>query len=83
MMQTPDDHVPPSTNQQDSPKTVLDPQAMTLEIAARLLSRIGGKTVTVDVLQADIDAGAPANTDGTLNLVHFAAWLVKEMASAD
>ena len=26
-------------------------------------------------------AGAPVNSDGTLNLVHYAAWLVKEMTS--
>ena len=25
------------------------------------------------------DAGAPANPDGTLNLVHYAAWLVQQM----
>jgi hypothetical protein len=30
--------------------------------------------------QADVDAGAPTNGDGTINLVHYAAWLVKEMA---
>ncbi len=39
--------------------------------------------------QADIDAGAPANADprprkrGTINLVHYTAWLVKEMAGDD
>jgi hypothetical protein len=33
------------------------------------------------MLQADIDDGAPRNPDGTMNLVHFAAWLVKEISS--
>ena len=33
------------------------------------------------MLQADIDDGAPTNPDGTMNLVQYAAWLVKEMAS--
>jgi hypothetical protein len=32
--------------------------------------------------RADIDAGAPTNADGTINLVHYAAWLVKEMSEA-
>ena len=82
MTQPTDNRVPHSTDRQRSVKTVLDPQAMTLENAARVLSRIGGKTVTVDVLQADIDAGAPTNADGSLNLVHYTAWLVKEMAGA-
>ena len=33
--------------------------------------------------RADVDAGAPANADGTLNLVHYAAWLVKEIGRGD
>jgi len=33
------------------------------------------------MIQTDIDDGAPLNADGTLNLVHYAAWLVKEMAT--
>jgi len=79
MTQTPEDRLLPESGRQ----TVLNPQAMSLEDAARLLSRIGGKQVTSDVLQADVDAGAPTNADGTINLVHFAAWLVKEMAGGD
>jgi len=35
--------------------------------------------VTGDMLREDIDAGAPTNADGTINLVHYAAWLVKEL----
>jgi hypothetical protein len=31
------------------------------------------------MLEADVDAGAPTNPDGTINLVSFAAWLVQEM----
>ena len=30
-------------------------------------------------IASDLEAGAPQNTDGTINLVHYAAWLVKEM----
>jgi hypothetical protein len=46
-----------------------------------MLSRAGGQRVTEAMLSADIDAGAPTNPDGTINLVHYAAWLVKEMSS--
>jgi hypothetical protein len=59
----------------------LNPAAMPVADAARLLSRAGGQRVTEAMLRADIDAGAPTNPDGTVNLVHYAAWLVKEMAS--
>jgi hypothetical protein len=30
------------------------------------------------MLEADIAAGAPANADGTMNLIHYAAWLARE-----
>ena len=55
--------------------------ALPVAEAARLLSAVGGQAVTVEMLQADLAAGAPTNADGTLNLVHYAAWLVREMAS--
>jgi hypothetical protein len=51
--------------------------------AARLLTRIGGQPITKGMLEADLAAGAPTNPDGTLNLVHYAAWLVKEMNRGD
>jgi hypothetical protein len=34
------------------------------------------------MLQADIDAGAPTNPDGTINLVNFAAWLLGGLGHA-
>ncbi|MFN5660527.1 MAG: hypothetical protein ACK48N_00370, partial [Planctomyces sp.] len=59
----------------------LNPAAMPVADAARVLTRLGGKPVTDAMLRADIDAGAPVNADGSLNLVHYAAWLVKEMSA--
>jgi hypothetical protein len=53
----------------------LNPAALTVEKAAEVL-RVGR-----EVLEADIAAGAPVNADGTINLVHYAAWLVKELAA--
>ena len=62
-------------------KPTLNPTALSVVDAARLLSAAGGQRVTAETIQADIDAGAPTNDDGTINLVHYAAWLVKEMAN--
>ena len=59
----------------------LNPAAMAVADAARVLTRLGGKPVTEDMLEADIDAGAPTNADGSVNLGHYAAWLVKDMAT--
>lgn len=57
--------------------------ALSVADAAKVLSRSGGRSVTEAMLQADIDAGAPLNPDGTLNLIHYAAWIVKELAHGD
>ncbi len=59
----------------------LNPAALPLADAARLLSAVGGQVVTMEMLQADVAAGGPTNDDGTLNVAHYAAWLVKEMAA--
>lgn len=60
-------------------KNQLDPISLTIEDLARVLKASGSTRATVEILRADLDAGAPANVDGTVNLVHYAAWLVKEM----
>ena len=59
----------------------LNPAAMPVADAARVLTRLGGKPVTEAMLRADIESGAPTNADGSVNLVHYAAWLVKEMSA--
>lgn len=61
----------------------LNPQALSLEDVARILSAAGPKPVTVAMLRDDIDGGAPTNADGTMNLVHYVAWLLKEMGRGD
>ena len=61
----------------------LNPNALAPADAARLLTKAGGWPVTEDMLQADVAAGAPQNPDDTINLVHYAAWLVKGMGSGD
>jgi hypothetical protein len=69
--------------QRDDGKPSLNPASLTVVDAARLLTKVADQPVTADMLRADIDAGAPANADGTINLVNYAAWLVREMESRD
>lgn len=66
-----------------TPPGGLNPNALSVANAARLLTKVGGERVTEEMIQADLAAGAPANADGTINLVHYAAWLVKEMSGGD
>ena len=67
----------------DDGKHSLSPTSLTVVDAARLLTKAGGQPVSIEMLKADLAAGAPANADGTINLVHYGAWLVREMASRD
>ena len=57
----------------------LNPSALSPTHLARLLTRVGGQPVTDEMVEADLVAGAPLNADGTINLVHYCAWLVQEM----
>ncbi len=61
----------------------LNPNALSVANAAQLLTKVGGAQVTVEMLEADRADGAPANADGTINLVHYGAWLVREKAGGD
>jgi hypothetical protein len=67
----------------DASTSSLSPTALSIQQAAQLLSRSSGRPVTVEMLEQDIEDGAPTNADGTLNLVHYAAWLVQEMGHGD
>jgi hypothetical protein len=60
-----------------------DPTALAVSDAAKLLSAAGGQRITAEMIQADVDNGAPSNGDGTINLVHYTAWLVREVAGGD
>jgi len=61
------------SNADGRPAGPLNPQALSLEDVARILSASGWKPVTVQMIQDDIDDGAPINPDGTINLVNYAA----------
>ena len=57
--------------------------ALTPAQAAKILAAAGNRRITEAMVCADIEAGAPTNADGTLNLVHYAAWLAQEAAHGD
>ena len=58
--------------------------ALQPEMLVNILRRAGSRTISAESLAADFAAGAPRNEDGTVNLIEYAAWLVKgEDANAD
>ena len=63
------------------PKTAsLNPSALDPDGLALVLTRgTGGRwPVTAEDIRADVAAGAPTQPDGTLSLVAYCAWLLKE-----
>ena len=58
-----------------SPPARVNPAALAVADAARLLAKASSEPVTEAMIVADIADGAPTNPDGTVNLVHYAAWL--------
>ena len=57
----------------------IDPTALTFEEATRLLAA-GGRKVTIEMIRATVEAGAPTTADEMINLVELLAWLEMEMA---
>ena len=56
----------------------IDPAALTVAQAAKVLSAVGNGPVTEEMIRRHIAAGAPTTSDGRINLVHYAAWLNKD-----
>ena len=56
---------------------------MPIPDAAPILAKISGLPVSEEMLRNDVIQGAPTNADGTLNLVHYVARLLKENGRGD
>lgn len=57
------------------PRRPTNPAAIPPGDLAGLLSAATGEAVTEAMVAEDLDAGAPTNPDGTVNIVHYGAWL--------
>ena len=57
----------------------IDLSAMTVDNLAEFLSKSGSSMVSRELIEIHIQQqGAPVNKDGTINLINYTAWLVKE-----
>ena len=61
--------MPPNQDPQHGPENPLNPAAVGIDQLARLLG------VPMDHLRQHVAQGAPTNANGSINLVHYAAWL--------
>ena len=57
----------------------LTTDAIPVEKMAEILSSAGKRRITKATIQGHINAGAPTNADGTINMMHYIAWLLVEL----
>ena len=57
----------------------LNPMALSAETIITLLQKSGCREMNRDALQRMIDAVLPLNGDGTISIIEYTAWLVKEV----
>ena len=43
-----------------------------------ILRKSGSREVSAETITADIASGAPVAEDGTINMIEYASWLLKE-----
>ena len=55
--------------------------ALQPEQVVDVLVKSGYRAMTLELLHSDFDAGAPRNADGTVNFIHYMAWILKEVNS--
>ena len=49
----------------------------------QVLRHYGCRTITPEKLDEQIAAGAPVNENGTINIVNYTAWVLKELCHAE
>ena len=57
----------------------LNPLALPPDTLVKLLQKSGCRQMTEDALQRLIEAGLPLNGDGTISIIEYTAWLLKEV----
>lgn len=62
-----------------SPRIVLT--ALSKEQLVDLLTKVGSSGISMSALDVDIASGMTVNDDGTVNLIHYAAWLLRESSA--
>jgi hypothetical protein len=52
--------------------------ALTPEQMADILAKAGGRAIDIEQVVRDIEAGAPVDTNGNLNMLAYTAWLARD-----
>lgn len=62
-----------------SPRIVLT--ALSKEQLVDILTKVGSVGISMSALDSCIGSGMPVNDDGTINLIYYAAWLLRESSA--
>lgn len=54
--------------------------ALTPDQLVAILTKAGSESSSIERLNLDLQSGAPVNSDGTINLIYYMAWLVGELS---
>ena len=49
----------------------------------QVMQHYGCRSITEEKLEEHLAAGAPVNEDGSINIVNFTAWILKELCHAE
>ena len=60
-----------------------NPRALPKESVVMALKSCGSRTISLEQLEKDIEAGAPMNDNGTIDIIAYGAWLVKGVLNGD
>lgn len=67
----------------DGAQHAANPGAMTPEQVSKILAAVGSRHASPEAVARHIAAGAPVSADGKINLVHYVAWLVREVSHGE
>lgn len=59
-------------------KAAINPSALSPADLAAILTKAGAKQATEERIREHLARGAPTNSNGTIHLVHYTAWLAKQ-----
>jgi len=65
------------------PSEKLDPTALTPDKLAKLLSVSAKRLITAEQVTEIAEAGNLLSADGTINLIHYTAFLIQENTNGD
>ena len=68
---------------QTTPPGQVNPAALTVEQVSQLLSAAGAKRADIETIRRHIAAGVPVSVEGKVNLVHYMAWLMREVSHGE